>query len=78
MGTGGGEVILNFSNEVDRIISALGAPPVSSKQELAIAMILAEVMSRGMGQERKRCLEIVARKAMNAAAVREEISRPVR
>jgi len=73
-------VILSFDKEVADITSALDlhGSAITDKQSLVIAMILAGVLDRGMAIERTRCLDIVARKAMNAAKVREEIVRPVR
>lgn len=73
-------MILNFGKEVSAIIDALGLDPseVPPERGMRVAMILVSVLDKGMMAERQRCLGIVARKAMNAAAVREEINRPVR
>lgn len=73
-------MIFDFGKEVSAIIDALGLKPeaVDPKQGMAVAMVLVAVLDRGMSTERRRCLDIVARKAMNAAAVREEINRPMR
>lgn len=51
---------------------------IEAGDEMGAAMELAAIHSAGMAMERRRCLDIVARKALNAAAVREEINRPVR
>mgnify|MGYP000887867507 CR=1 FL=1 len=73
-------MILDFGKEVSAIIDALGLDPaeVPPERGMRVAMILVTVLDRGMSQERQRCLGILARKAMNAAALREEINRPVR
>lgn len=73
-------MIFDFGKEVSAIIDALDLDPLDVPQErgMRVAMILLTVLDRGMSAERRRCLDIVARKAMNAAAVREEINRPIR
>lgn len=73
-------MILDFGKEVSAILDALDLDPaeVPPERGMRVAMILISVLDRGMSQERQRCLGIVARKAMNAAAVREEINRPIR
>jgi hypothetical protein len=71
-------MILNFSNEIDEALAAIGVTGLDSKQTMALAMVFAKVLDRGMGAERRRCLDIVARKAMNAAELRAEIQRPLR
>lgn len=73
-------MILNFGKEVSAIIDALGLDPaeVPSEHGMRVAMILVTVLDKGVSAERARILDIVARKAMNAAALRAEINRPIR
>lgn len=73
-------MILDFRKEVSAILDALDLDPteVPPERGMKVAMILVAVLDRGMSTERQRCIGIVARKAMNAAAVRAEIERPVR
>lgn len=71
-------MVLDFSNEIDEALQAIGVTGLDSKQTMALAMVFAKVLDRGMGTERRRCLDIIARKAMNAAELRAEIARPVR
>lgn len=73
-------MILNFDTEIAEIAKALDMDraTITGDQGMGVAMILVGVLDRGMAAERKRCLDIVARKAMNAAAVRQEIQRPIR
>jgi hypothetical protein len=73
-------MIFDFGKEVSAIIDALGLDPaeVPPDRGMRVAMILVMVLDKGISQERRRCLDIVARKAMNAAAVRAEINRPTR
>lgn len=73
-------MIFDFGKEVSAIIDALDLDPdgVPPERGMRVAMILVAVFDRGLSQERQRCLGIVARKALNAAAVREEIQRPLR
>ncbi|ESY42075.1 hypothetical protein X747_15040 [Mesorhizobium sp. LNJC384A00] len=71
-------MILDFTNEIDEALAAIGVTGLTSKQTMALAMVFAKVLDRGMGTERRRVLDIVARKAMNAAELRAEINRSVR
>ena len=73
-------MILDFGKEVSAILDALDLDPaeVPPDRGMRVSMILISVLDLGMSQERQRCLGIFARKAMNAAAVREEINRPIR
>lgn len=80
-------MMLDFHKEIAEIVAALGleiddsdANPdaVTSRECMEIAFVLVSVFDKGMAKERRRCLDIVARKAMNAAAVRAEIERPLR
>lgn len=73
-------MIFDFGKEVSAIIDALGldAAEVPPERGMRVAMILVSVLDKGISSERHRCLDIIARKAMNAAAVREEINRPMR
>lgn len=64
-------MILNFSKYVAEITEHKG-------DAMKIAMTLASVYSEGMAFERKRVLNIIARKALNATELRNEINRPVR
>lgn len=72
-------MIFDFGKEVSAIIDALDldSSDIPPDRGMRVAMILVAVLDRGISQERRRCLGIVARKAMNAAAVREEINRPM-
>lgn len=69
-------MFLNFDHELRQLRSILdkGSPEAG----LEAAMVLAGVYDRGMAFERKRCLDIIARKALNATELRNEINRPVR
>ena len=71
-------MILNFSNEIDEALSAIGVTGLTSQQTMALAMVFAKVLDKGMGTERRRVLDIIARKALNAAELRAEINRPLR
>ena len=71
-------MILNFSNEIDEALSAIGVTGLDSKQTMALALVFAKVLDRGIGEERRRILDIIARKALNAAELRAEIQRPLR
>lgn len=71
-------MILDFSTEIDEALTAINVTGLDSKQTLALAMVFAKVFDRGIGQERRRILDIIARKALNAAELRAEITRPVR
>lgn len=70
-------MILTFDKEIEEILVLIGSD-VGSKTRMEVAMILAGVLDRGMGMERRRVLDIVARKALNASDLRAEINRPVR
>jgi len=71
-------MILNFSSEIDEALTAIGVTGLNSRQTMALALVFAKVLGRGVSQERRRVLDIVARKALNAADLRAEINRPVR
>lgn len=73
-------MILDFRHEIDEALAAIGTvrPDITPQQALALAMVFAKVLDRGMGQERRRVLDIIARKALNASDLRAEIQRPVR
>ena len=73
-------MIFDFGKEVSAIIDALDLDPaeVPPDRGMRVAMILVMVLDKGISQERRRCLDIVARKAMNAADVRAEINRLTR
>lgn len=71
-------MILDTSKEVERIKEVFRIHGEQEELGLMLAMEVLVCISRGMEMERRRCLDIVARKAMNAAAVRAEIERPVR
>lgn len=71
-------MILDFTNEIDEALAAIGVTGLTSAQTMTLAVILAKVLDKGMGMERRRVLDIVARKAMNAAELRAEINRSVR
>lgn len=73
-------MILDFTDEIDEALAAvcLNRSDITSKQAMALAVVFAKVLDRGMGTERRRVIDIVARKAMNAAELRAEINRPVR
>lgn len=71
-------MILNFSNEIDEALTAIGVTGLSSKQTMALTVVFANVLDRGIGQERRRVLDIIARKALNASELRAEITRPIR
>lgn len=79
-GMQGEAMIFDFGKEVSAIIDALGLDPseVSPAQGMQVAMVLVTVLDKGISGERARILDIVARKALNAAALRAEINRPVR
>ncbi len=70
-------MILNFTKEVKELEQLFGQE-LSGADGLKAAMILAVVYDRGLGDMKARCLNIVARKSLNAAEVREEINRPIR
>lgn len=73
-------MILDFGKEVSAIIDALGLDPseVPPERGMRVAMILVAVLDRGLSQEQRRVLDIIARKALNASELRAEITRPVR
>ncbi|RUV23452.1 hypothetical protein EOA60_20850 [Mesorhizobium sp. M1A.F.Ca.IN.020.06.1.1] len=73
-------MILDFGKEVSAIIDALDLKPadVPPERGMKVAMILVAVLDRGLSEERRRVLDIIARKALNAAELRAEITRPVR
>lgn len=73
-------MILDFGKEVSAIIDALGldTAEVPPEQGMRVAMILVSVLDKGVSSERRRILDIVARKAMNASALRAEITRAIR
>lgn len=71
-------MILDFSNEIDEALSAIGVTGLTSKQTLDLAFVFAKVLDRGIVTERRRVLDIIARKALNAAELRAEINRPIR
>ncbi|MGX9145913.1 hypothetical protein [Mesorhizobium sp. 128a] len=71
-------MILDFSNEIDEALSAISVTGLTSQQTMALAVVFAKVLDRGMAAERRRILDIIARKALNAAELRAEIARPVR
>lgn len=73
-------MILDFGKEVSAIIDALGLKPedVPPESGMKVAMILVAVLDRGLSEERRRVLDIIARKALNAAELRAEITRPMR
>lgn len=69
-------MIISFEKEMADLEALVGYVPAKTRWN--VIGVLMAVYGRGMAAERRRCLDIVARKAMNAAAVREEIERPVR
>ncbi|TJV51137.1 MAG: hypothetical protein E5Y01_16245 [Mesorhizobium sp.] len=73
-------MILDFGKEVSAIIGALDLDPaeVPPERGMRVAMVLVAVLDRGIGQEQRRILDIIARKALNAADLRAEIQRPRR
>ncbi|RWF66861.1 hypothetical protein [Mesorhizobium sp.] len=71
-------MILDFSNEIDEALSAIGITGLTSQQSMALAVVFAKVLDRGMNHERRRVLDIIARKALNATDLRAEINRPLR
>jgi len=73
-------MIFNFGKEVSAIIDALDLKPedVPPERGMKVAMILVAVLDRGLSEERRRVLDIIARKALNAAELRAEITRPMR
>ncbi|RUV07959.1 hypothetical protein EOA79_02395 [Mesorhizobium sp. M1A.F.Ca.IN.020.03.2.1] len=75
-------MILDFTKEVAEIMKAVDPfepnNTLQQKVELHISMILAGVYGRGMEFERRRVLDIISRKALNAAELRAEITRPLR
>ncbi len=71
-------MILNFEKQVAEITKILCDTVASGSPGLQVAMVLAEVYSKGMAFERERVLAIIARKALNASDLRAEINRPVR
>jgi hypothetical protein len=70
-------MVLDFAKEVSAIIEALNLDPadVPPEKGMRVAMILVSVLDRGLHQEQSRILDIVARKALNAADLRAEIQR---
>lgn len=70
-------MFLNFDPEIAEL-RKLGLTIPEGTDALEVAMVLATAFDKGMSFERKRCLDIIARKALNATELRNEINRPVR
>lgn len=74
-------MILNFDSEIAELAKVLekhGVILVGDTIGIEIALVFAAAFDKGMAFERKRCLDIIARKALNASDLRAEINRPVR
>jgi hypothetical protein len=71
-------MILDFTNEMDEALASIGVTGLTSAQTMSLAVVFAKVLDKGMGMERRRVLDIVARKAINGAELRAEINRSVR
>ncbi|TGP28224.1 hypothetical protein EN875_032215 [Mesorhizobium sp. M2D.F.Ca.ET.232.01.1.1] len=73
-------MILDSGKEVSAILDALDLDPseVPPERGMRVAMVLVAVLDRGIGQEQRRILNIIAHKALNAAELRAEITRPRR
>lgn len=70
-------MIMSFDKEIEELTSLLGIR-LTSTQALKVSVVFVKAFDRGMSFERKRILDIIARKAINASDLRNAINRPVR
>jgi hypothetical protein len=69
-------MMLDFSKEcreIERLVAASGG-----KAGLEVAMVLVEVLDRGMAEEQARIIRIIQQHGTNPLALVERIRRPVR
>lgn len=71
-------MILNFEKEVQEIVDALGGGGGYNDKAMKISMVLACVLDRGIGEERRRCIQIIQRMAINPQPIVAEIRKPIR
>lgn len=70
-------MIMNFDKELEELTSILGIE-LTNAQSLRVSIVFVKAFEKGMSFERKRILDIIARKAINASDLRNAIHRPVR